>query len=79
MLTQIEDLRIRLRLASRTPETVLDDEERASDWLRKKSEKRIWHGDINGYTEAMRNTPGRRLLARARHHLRRDPSRRARP
>jgi hypothetical protein len=74
MLTQIEDLRIRLGLASRTPETVLDEEERASDWLRKKAEKRIWHGYINYYTDAMCNTPRRRLLARAlRGHWARFP------
>lgn len=74
MLAQIEDLRIRLGLASRTPETALDEEERASDWLRKKAEKRIWHRDINCHTEAMRNTPRRRLMARAlRGHWARFP------
>jgi hypothetical protein len=65
MLAQVVDLRDRLALVGRTPETVLDEEERTSEWLRKKAEKRVWQDGPNRRTEAMRRTPRRRLEARA--------------
>ena len=74
MLAQINDLRSRLALVSRTPDTALDEAERASDWLRKKAEKRVWHDGPNRRTEAMRRTPRQRLMERAlRGHWERFP------
>ncbi|WP_433936420.1 hypothetical protein AB3662_17220 [Sorangium cellulosum] len=65
MLAQVADLRGRLARLARTPEEVLDAEERASEWLLKKAFKRVWHAGPNRRTDAMRNTPRRRLEARA--------------
>ncbi|WP_437931137.1 hypothetical protein WMF37_18550 [Sorangium sp. So ce291] len=65
MLAQVLDLRARLARVARTPEEVLDAEERASGWLLKKAWKRVWHDGPNRRTEAMRNTPLRRLEAHA--------------
>ncbi|XXX81447.1 hypothetical protein WMF30_22070 [Sorangium sp. So ce134] len=65
MRAQVVDLRGRLARIARTPEGVLDAEERASEWLLKKAWRRVWHDGPNRRTEAMRNTPQRRLEARA--------------
>lgn len=65
MRAQVVDLRGRLACLARTPEGVLDAEEQASEWLLKKAWKRVWHDGPNRRTEAMRNTPRRRLEARA--------------
>ncbi|WP_437728227.1 hypothetical protein [Sorangium sp. So ce861] len=74
MRAQVVDLRGRLARLARTPEGVLDAEEKASAWLLKKAWKRVWHDGPNRRTEAMRNTPRRRLEARAlRGHWQRFP------
>ncbi|WP_437909560.1 hypothetical protein WME95_17790 [Sorangium sp. So ce327] len=65
MLAQVVDLRGRLARLARTPEEVLDAEERASGWLLKKAWKRVWHDGPNRRTDAMRNTPRRRIEAHA--------------
>ncbi|AUX31970.1 uncharacterized protein SOCE836_041060 [Sorangium cellulosum] len=65
MLAQVVDLRARLARLARTPEEVLDAEERASEWLLKKAWKRVWHAGPNRRTDAMRNTPRLRFLAHA--------------
>ncbi len=65
MLAQVVDLRARLARALRTPETLLDAEERASDWLFKKAFKRVWHDGPHHKTAAMMDTPRRRLERRA--------------
>jgi hypothetical protein len=65
MLAQVVDLRDRLARIAQTPERILDAEERASEWLLKKAWKRVWHDGPNRRTDAMRNTPRRRLEARA--------------
>ncbi|MGK3994394.1 hypothetical protein [Sorangium sp. So ce1024] len=65
MLAQVADLRDRLARLARAPEDVLDAEERASEWLLKKAFKRVWQVGPNRRTDAMRNTPRRRLWARA--------------
>jgi hypothetical protein len=65
MLAQVIDLRDRLAHLARTPERILDAEEQASGWLLKKAWKRVWHDGPNRRTDAMRNTPRRRLEARA--------------
>jgi hypothetical protein len=65
MLAQVVDLRDRLARLARTPERILDAEEQGSGWLLKKAWKRVWHDGPNRRTDAMRNTPRRRLEARA--------------
>ncbi|WP_437665351.1 hypothetical protein [Sorangium sp. So ce1182] len=65
MLAQVVDLRGRLERLARTPAGVLDAEEQASEWLLKKAWKRVWHSGPSHRTDAMRNTPRRRLEARA--------------
>lgn len=65
MLAQVADLRDRLARAARTAESLLDADERASEWLLKKAFKRVWHDGPNRMTAAMRDTPRRRLEQRA--------------
>lgn len=65
LLAQVVDLRARLAQTARTPETLLDAEERASDWLFKKAFKRVWHDGPHHKTAAMMDTPRRRLERRA--------------
>jgi len=57
MLAQVVDRRARLERIGRTPGDVLNDEENASEWLRKKAFKRVWHSAPQRKTEAMRRTP----------------------
>ena len=57
MLAQVVDLRARLERIGRTPGAVLDEEENASEWLRKKAFKRVWHSVPQRKTEAMRRAP----------------------
>jgi hypothetical protein len=75
MLAQVVDLRDRLVRLALTPERILDAEEQASGWLLKKAWKRVWHDGPNRRTDAMRNTPRRRLEARRASHCRRTPLR----
>lgn len=65
MLAQLADLEARLARVSRTPTTLLDAEEQASEWLRNKAFKRVWHSRPHAQTRAMRQTPRRRLNDRA--------------
>jgi hypothetical protein len=65
MLAQIADLEARLGRLRLTPASALDDEERASEWLRKKAFKRVWHDGPHRATEAMRRTPRALLMQRA--------------
>jgi hypothetical protein len=65
MLAQIADLEVRLGRLGLTPASALDDEERASEWLRKKAFKRVWHDGPHRSTEAMRRTPRALLEQRA--------------
>ena len=44
---------------------MLDDEENASEWLRKKAFKRVWHSAPQRKTEAMRRTPRAVVAERA--------------
>ena len=57
MLAQVVDLKARLDRVGRAPASVLDDEEKASEWLRKKAFKRVWQSAPQRKTEAMRRTP----------------------
>jgi hypothetical protein len=41
MLAQIDDLQSRLAALDVTPERALDEEEHASEWLKKKAFKRV--------------------------------------
>jgi hypothetical protein len=65
MLAQIDDLQSRLAALDVTPERALDDEERASEWLKKKAFKRVWHDRPNAKTHAMNHPPRRVLELRA--------------
>lgn len=65
MVAQIDDLQSRLAVLALTPTQVLDEEERASDWLKKKAFKRVWHDGPHAKTHAMLNPPRRVLYDRA--------------
>jgi hypothetical protein len=65
MIAQVRDLESRLAVLGRAPHEILDDIERASDWLFKKAFRRVWHDGPNRRTEAMMRTPRRALEARA--------------
>jgi hypothetical protein len=65
MLAQIADLRERLARLRTTPAEVLDEVERASDWLHSKAFRRVWHGPPLRRTAAMRATPRAVLWERA--------------
>ncbi|MBP6832643.1 MAG: hypothetical protein KA978_17790 [Deltaproteobacteria bacterium] len=65
MHLQMVDLRKRLAQVQRTPETLLDDEERASQWLHRKAFLRVWKSGPNHRTRAMLDTPRKRLGLRA--------------
>jgi hypothetical protein len=54
---QVADLQTRLDGLGRTPESILDEQERASEWLRAKAFHRVWHASGPRKTEAMRRTP----------------------
>lgn len=62
---QMVDLQKRLARVGRTPETLLDDEERASVWLARKAVQRVWRSGPRERTRAMRDTPRRLLSQRA--------------
>jgi len=66
MLAQVVDLNARLERMGSTPASVLDDEENASEWLRKKAFKRVWHSAPQRKTEAMRRIPRAVVAERAR-------------
>jgi hypothetical protein len=65
LLAQVRDLEARLARVGRTPATLLDATEQASEWLRKKAVKRVLESPPHAYTRAMRETPRRVLDARA--------------
>ncbi|MEY4508588.1 MAG: hypothetical protein RLZZ450_710 [Pseudomonadota bacterium] len=65
MLAQVTDLQARLHRLELAPESVLDNVERASNWLLAKAHRRVWHGRAIYNTEAMLNTPRVALEARA--------------
>lgn len=65
MIAQIDDLEARLASLGMAPAHLLDDEERASDWLKKKAFKRVWHDGPYAKTHAMLNPPKRVLELRA--------------
>lgn len=65
MHLQMVDLRKRLAQVQRTPETLLDDEEQASQWLHRKAFQRVWKSGPNHRTRAMLDTPRKRLELRA--------------
>jgi hypothetical protein len=65
MIAQIDDLEARLSSLGMTPAQLLDDEERTSDWLKKKAFKRVWHDGPHAKTHAMRHPPRRVLELRA--------------
>jgi hypothetical protein len=65
MIAQIDDLQARLASLGMTPSQLLDDEERGSDWLKKKAFKRVWHDGPHAKTHAMLNPPRRVLELRA--------------
>jgi hypothetical protein len=65
MIAQIDDLQARLVSIGMVPSQLLDDEERASEWLKKKAFRRVWHDGPNAKTYAMRNPPRRVLELRA--------------
>lgn len=74
MYLQMVDLRKRLARVQRTPETMLDDEERASLWLYRKAYLRVWKSGPHHRTSAMLDTPRKRLALRAlRGHWERYP------
>lgn len=63
---QMADLQKRLAGVGRTPETLLDDDERASVWLLRKAERRVWRSGPLCRTQVMRDTPRKQLSRRAR-------------
>lgn len=65
MIAQVRDLESRVAMLGRAPHELLDEVERASDWLFKKAFRRVWHDGPNRRTEAMMRTPRRALEARA--------------
>jgi hypothetical protein len=65
MLAQVADLGKRLARLRTTPAEVLDEVERASDWLHDKAFRRVWHGPPLRRTAAMRATPRAVLRERA--------------
>ncbi len=56
MIAQVTGLESRLAFLGRAPHEVLDDVERASEWLWKKAFRRVWHDGPNRRTEAMGRT-----------------------
>lgn len=62
---QMVDLQRRLTETQHTPETLLDAEERASDWLYQKAFRRVWRSGPRVRTAVMLDTPRRRLRTRA--------------
>ncbi|MEZ4364029.1 MAG: hypothetical protein R3B48_27900 [Kofleriaceae bacterium] len=67
MLAQLSDLELRLSLLRCEPRDVLDERERASQWLHAKAFRRVWHAhSFRDHTEAMQRTPRKLLEARAR-------------
>ena len=62
---QMLDLQRRLDQTQQTPETLLDAEERASEWLYQKAFRRVWRSGPRIRTAAMMDTPRRRLSTRA--------------
>lgn len=74
MLSQVDDLKRRLKSLNQQPIDLLNDEERASEWLLKKAFKRVWHSGPHRKTRAMLETPRWRLERRAlRGHWSRFP------
>ncbi|MBL8685328.1 MAG: hypothetical protein JNK05_39480 [Myxococcales bacterium] len=65
LIAQIDDLQARLSALAMTPAEVLDDEERASEWLKRKAMKRVWRDGPHTKTKAMMNPPKRMLAQRA--------------
>ena len=65
MIAQIDDLQARLASLGATPAQLLSDEERASEWLKKKAFKRVWHDGPYAKTHAMLNPPKRVFELRA--------------
>jgi hypothetical protein len=65
LVAQVADLQTRLDELGRTPESILDEQERTSEWLRAKAFRRVWHASGPRKTEAMRRTPRAVLEERA--------------
>lgn len=65
MLAQIADLETRLARIGRAPDSILAEEERASNWLYKQAFKRVWHATSLRMTSAMQSTPRKILAERA--------------
>ncbi len=65
LCAQLVDLGARLTLAGLTPDMLLDEVERASEWLWRKAHKRVWQDGPHRTTEAMRRTPRRLMQRRA--------------
>lgn len=58
MIAQVTDLESRLAFLGRAPHEVLDDVERASEWLWKKAFRRVWHDGPRGEHRAASSRPG---------------------